>query len=234
MGLENAFLRVYEAKGSDIGAKLGDLKMKFNPKEYSIQKSASWEVKPAKGAKEAPTPEFKGSDARSMTVEVFLDASAKPKAGDPSPTDALAHDVDTLFMCCRPTPESIGRHKPAPPLVVFGWGTTTLFTAFVKQVSVKYTLFTPEGKPIRATASVTLQEAPGTESKQNPTSGALAAHGTHTVVAGDSLASIAYAEYGDARLWRAVADANRLDDPMRLRAGTRLLIPPAEAAALQA
>ena len=34
---------------------------------------------------------------------------------------------------------------------------------------------------------------------QNPTSGGLAAHRTHTVVAGDSLASIAYAEYGDAR-----------------------------------
>jgi nucleoid-associated protein YgaU len=51
------------------------------------------------------------------------------------------------------------------------------------------------------------------------------------VVAGDSLASIAYDEYEDARLWRALAEANHLDDPMRLPPGTELLVPPpAEAA----
>ena len=48
------------------------------------------------------------------------------------------------------------------------------------------------------------------------------------MVAGDSLASIAYREYGAPAYWRALAEANGIDDPLRLRPGTRLLVPPAE------
>jgi nucleoid-associated protein YgaU len=46
------------------------------------------------------------------------------------------------------------------------------------------------------------------------------------VVAGDSLASIAYAEYGDAGSWRRLAEANDIDDPLRVRDGAVLHIPP--------
>jgi nucleoid-associated protein YgaU len=62
-------------------------------------------------------------------------------------------------------------------------------------------------------------------SRQNPTSGTLEAHRSRTVVAGDSLPLIAYAEYGDPGSWRTIAEANGIDDPLRLRAGTGLLIP---------
>ena len=41
-----------------------------------------------------------------------------------------------------------------------------------------------------------------------------------TVVAGDTLASIAYAEYGDPTMWRPLAAFNGIDDPLRL-AGRR-------------
>ncbi len=79
--------------------------------------------------------------------------------------------------------------------------------------------------------TVDLQELPSETPKQNPTSGGLTARRTHTVVAGDSLPSIAYREYGHADVWRAVAEANGIDDPFRLTAGTALLLPPAEEAA---
>ena len=52
----------------------------------------------------------------------------------------------------------------------------------------------------------------------------------HVVVQGDNLAGIAYAEYGNAAHWRAIAIANSIDDPMRLRPGTRLLLPTADEA----
>jgi nucleoid-associated protein YgaU len=51
------------------------------------------------------------------------------------------------------------------------------------------------------------------------------------MVAGDTLAAVAFREYGDATLWRAIADANLIDDPLRVRPGTELLIPPAVEAA---
>ena len=42
---------------------------------------------------------------------------------------------------------------------------------------------------------------------------------------GDTLASIAYQEYGDSTLWRAIALANDIDDPLRLPTGLELRVP---------
>jgi hypothetical protein len=50
-------------------------------------------------------------------------------------------------------------------------------------------------------------------------------HREHVVLEGESLATIAYREYGDPGLWRQVAEANRIDDPFRVRAGHRVLLP---------
>ena len=42
---------------------------------------------------------------------------------------------------------------------------------------------------------------------------------------GDSLPSIAHRTYGDAGRWRLIAEANGVDDPLRLRRGTPLTLP---------
>lgn len=194
---------------------------KFNPKEYSIQKSAEWKRSNTKGAKQAAVPEFTGSQPRSLELELFLDATEEP-AGD------VSEDVEALFGCLVPLPSTLSKQKPCPPFVRFCWGDKVHFTAYLKSVNAKYTMFRPQGTPMRATCRVTLEEIPTDAAKQNPTSGGLATRGGHTVVAGDSLASIAYREYGAPAYWRALAEANRIDDPLRLRPGARLLVPPAE------
>jgi nucleoid-associated protein YgaU len=127
-----------------------------------------------------------------------------------------------------PTPESHEKKKPNPPWVVFHWGGLSSFTGYIHSVTVKYTLFTPGGLPIRGTATVNLEEISKEEQGQNPTSGALSAQRVHTVLSGDTLASIAWHEYGDPTMWREIATANRVDNPMRLRAGSSLLVPAAE------
>jgi nucleoid-associated protein YgaU len=82
--------------------------------------------------------------------------------------------------------------------------------------------------PIRGVATVSLEEIADEQQGQNPTSGALSARRVHTVVAGDSLPSIVWREYGDPTIWRVLAEANDIDDPLRLRAGTTLMLPAAE------
>jgi nucleoid-associated protein YgaU len=44
-------------------------------------------------------------------------------------------------------------------------------------------------------------------------------------VEGETLQSVAYAELGRPAYWRAIAQLNGIDDPLRVRAGTVLLIP---------
>ncbi|MGY5306055.1 CIS tube protein [Nocardia gipuzkoensis] len=223
--LLHAFLEVRDPpveKGSlQPGPRRGQIDFQFNPKELSVTKSAKWNRDAQKGSKKSGVPEFKGADPAKLTLEMFLDAGAEHDT-------KVVDTVEQLFACCVPTNESHDKKKGSPPWVIFHWGGLTGFTAYVSSVAVKYTLFTPGGLPIRGTATVTIEEIAGDQAKQNPTSGSLTARKVHTVVAGDTLASIAWREYGDPTRWRAVAVANGIDDPMRLRPGAQLLIPTAE------
>jgi nucleoid-associated protein YgaU len=218
--MERASLKLYDLTSLG-GASRGSIDFQFNPKEVTIQKSAKWERKPAKGAKKAGPPEFSGSEPCKLTLEMFFDASG---THDGSVVEA----VEKLFTCTVPTDASAGKQKPSPPIVILHWGAIASFPAFVTSVSAKYTLFTSTGLPIRALCSVALEEMPNEPWRQNPTSGSDTVRRAHTLLEGDSLASVAYAEYDDAAAWRAIARFNGIDDPMRLVPGTRLLLPSPE------
>ena len=41
----------------------------------------------------------------------------------------------------------------------------------------------------------------------------------------DTISGVAYRKYGDWRLWRLIADRNKITDPRQIAAGTQLLIP---------
>jgi nucleoid-associated protein YgaU len=222
--LVHAFLELREpgTKGSTSpGPPLGKVDFQFNPRELSITKSAKWAVATARNRTSAGVPEFQGAEPCSMSLEMFFDASDKQDSG-------VVDNVERLFRCCVPTDKTQQDQKGTPPWVVFRWGSVSGFTAYIASVAVKYTLFTPGGLPIRGTATVTLKEIAAEPAKQNPTSGGQTARRSHVLVAGDSLASVAYAEYGDPTLWRVLAEANGIDDPMRLEPGSTLLVPPAD------
>jgi hypothetical protein len=215
--LQRAVLKLLEPSATGPKGPTGkEVPFKFNPKEYTIAKSAEWKSKESKGAKKASMPEFVGPKPSQLTLELFLD-------GTDGSGDVSGH-VDLLFSCLTSAPKARTNQRPLPPFVQFSWG-KVLFTGILKSINVKYTLFRETGVPIRATCGLTLEELPSDEEGQNPTSGALEPMRTHDVVDGDSLPSIAYREYGDPTMWRVVAEANEIDDPVRLRPGQRLLIP---------
>jgi hypothetical protein len=220
--LQHAYLELREppADGSTAapGAGLGRIDFQFNPKELSLTKNAKWKREAQRNAKKSGPPEFTGSDPSKLSLEMFFDATD-------TMDDRVVKVVDRLFACCVPTDKSRQAKKGSPPWVIFHWGGMTSFPGYVSSVTAKYTLFTPGGTPVRAVCTVTLEEISGEQGGQNPTSGALDARDLHVVVDGDTLPSVAYGAYGDPNLWRPVAVANGVDDPMRLRAGTRLLIP---------
>ena len=220
--LERAALDVFDAQpsgsGATAGAKRGSIPFQFNPKELTFQKSASWQRHQSRDASDAGPPEFKGAEPCKLTVEMFFNAADSPHGG-------VAAAVGMLLACLVPTAESRGQQKAMPPLVKLRWGSVTGFLAFVNSVQAKYTLFSPDGTPLRALCSVSLEEMPSSTPRQNPTSGGITAHRVHTVVDGDTLASVAHRAYGDPNLWREVAAVNGIDDPLRVRVGTQLKLP---------
>ncbi|MGC9670030.1 peptidase M23 [Planosporangium sp. 12N6] len=222
-----AFLQRYQPPtngGSRPGGPLGGpITFMFNPNQLTLTKSAAWIPHIVRGAEEVGIPEFSGSGPRTLSLDVFLDVTD-------THARTVQQRVDELLTCLVPTAPSIAAKAPSPPWVKFAWGQfrTVSFYAYVSQVNASYTLFEANGTPLRATCSLTLTEISGSTPGQNPTSGSRSANRVHRVVDGDCLELLAHREYGDPTMWRVIAEANDIDDPMRLRPGTELLLPAAD------
>ncbi|MGW7295437.1 CIS tube protein [Streptomyces xiamenensis] len=206
------------------GGLIQEFAFEFNPAQLSVTRGALWKQTPTVAVRRGSKPEFMGAEPRQMTLEIFLDTSHEPGS------NSVLKKVDDLMKCCEVTDESLAAKQPSPPWVIFQWGSfsTARFAAYVSSVEASYSLFAPSGTPIRATCQLRLHEIPGRTPGQNPTSGALTARRVHRVVAGDSLQSLAYREYGNAAAWRAIAEANGIDDPSHLTPGAQLMMPAAE------
>jgi hypothetical protein len=198
----------------------------FNPSQYAISKSNQWHATPIVGAS-LPSIQFGGGLARELTLELLFDA-----------TDTASGDVrsvtDQLFLMMEVTEQASGAgHAGRPPTVTFTWGPTVTFKAVARRLDVNYTLFRPDGTPLRALCALMLVQVEKADSRsgsgaapaQNPTTRANAKLGVHVLLDGDSLPSIAYAAYGDATRWREIAQANAIDDPLVLERGRALTIP---------
>jgi nucleoid-associated protein YgaU len=101
------------------------------------------------------------------------------------------------------------------------------FKCIVESVKQKFTLFSPEGIPLRATLTVSLREYKTLDEQlaQLNLSSPDRTH-SHVIQAGDTLAGISARFYQRSADWRFIADANDIEDPRRLPTGAFLTIPP--------
>jgi nucleoid-associated protein YgaU len=212
--LQKAYLKIGQpGDNNTMGSVEKTIEFMFNPKEISITKTANYSTPPAGKSSQ---PQYLGTKPQAITVEMFFDASEK---GD------VTSKIEDLFKALSPHPSTVDEH-PTPSFCMFGWGTQTYISnAVIKSAAVKYTRFKPDGTPIRAIATVSLEELPPVKTATNPTSGSPDSNVERIVRPGDTLASIANQELGSPTLWRVVAEANAVDDPFRLPPGTSLIIP---------
>lgn len=191
----------------------------FNPAEYNDTINVKW------GRYRQPStnggrPQYQGVDPATIKVDILLDAFSVP------PSMPMV-TIMQLKMLTVPVPGSGDTGVPSPAIVTFGWGTNIIMAqAYITNLVIKYQRFLL-GEPVRATATVTLASVPPPSPfpPTNPSSGGLARRRSHTVLEGDTLASIAYKAYKNPNRWRALAIANGIDDPMRLKPGTVLEVP---------
>jgi phage tail-like protein len=131
-----------------------------------------------------------------------------------------------------------GQAKATQPQLSFTWGSGfSGIPVVLKSLSATYTRFTADGHPIRAKVNLQLEQtvpappaAAGRSTAvahgaRNPTSGGIPGRASHLFRDTENLPALAQRAYGDPTAWRALADANRVDDPLRLVPGTTLLIP---------
>lgn len=191
----------------------------YNPETLQVVKTAEWSKPKLAGHKKFAEPQFLGAKGRTLTLTIVLDAVDSP---DRDVRAAVAQLTDWTTA----TDDNWKQYKTQPSLLRLHWGGTPYFPGYLSKVDTTYTLFSAEGKPVRAKVLLVMEEVPEALAPQNPTSGGVPDRRSTVLGGGDSLASVARREYGDPNLWRALAVANGVDDPMRVTPGTPLVVPP--------
>lgn len=241
------FLIIPESKMSlPVGV---PLPVQFRPNELKFKTESKWESAMTyatnggkidrKGgkSKDAGYVEFAGSEPAEFSMTLFYDTTewALPVKLWTEPVIALSMKWDDLTGT-KATPPLLAYYALAskedlkqPPIVKFWYGLHITKWSYVSEAEVTYSMFHPLGFAMRAEIEITLVPYEGKPSKksllQNPTSHS-EARKTYTVQIGDTLDLIAAREYGSSEYWRHIADVNNLRNPMQLKSGRVLQLPP--------
>jgi hypothetical protein len=200
------------------------LDVQFNPTEYTLTKGAQLAEIPIPGL-DQPIIQFVRGQTETLSLELFFDSTEN---GTGSQADAVTTLTDQFYELIKIDPES-----HAPPVLMFSWGAAfpgarerNAFKCLVASVRQQFTLFSPTGIPLRAKLAVELREYKSLADQIRQLNLQSADQTkAHVVLEGETISSIAYRQYGDPTVWRHLADANSIDDPLALAPGAILTVP---------
>lgn len=198
----------------------------FNPEKYTISKSLQLAEVPIPGL-DSPVVQYVRGQTEKISMELFFDTTDYGMADTVKDVRSLTTDVYKLLK--------VNGDLHAPLRVHLQWGNGGHMTSHgtkidpwlvLESVSEEFSLFSPAGIPLRAKLTVSFREAWTIEQQLTETP----RHSSdrtkvHRVVRGETISQIAFAEYSDPEQWRAIADANLVDNPRRLSPGEQLKIP---------
>jgi nucleoid-associated protein YgaU len=186
----------------------------FNPAEYSVEKGNQFASSPLPGLSN-PVLSFVNGDADTLTMELFFDTYTNDNGSD-------VRDKTKLIARLL----EIDPQVHAPPPVRFVWGPLS-FKAVIERLTQRFTMFREDGVPVRANLNVTFKEYKTIEEQisDRPTESSDWTK-ARVLAEGDRLSLIAAIEYGDAAVWREIAEANDIDNPRLLEFGREIRLPP--------
>jgi hypothetical protein len=191
-----------------------EVKFMFNPYEYTIKKTNTWQEQAVMG-ENLPRIIFDKGGAQDLALKLHFD------------TLAQAQDVRGItkslwkMMMIDTSSENTTTGKGSPPKVQFEWG-GVVFKSVVISLSEKFTLFTANGTPVRCEIDISLRQVEDNSAAiaQIP---AVTSASTSTVTSTSSLRmDMAALLAGAAGGARELAANNNVDDPLKVPNGTKL------------
>jgi hypothetical protein len=133
-----------------------DVEAQYNPKELQIDKSVPWQ-KHNKANANGLQLEFTGAEGRTMSIDLLFDGYEENSSVQP-----LVAKLEKLATVRQANSQEDDKRRPHHCVVVWGQvmgGGDNKFKCVIEQISTKYTMFSSDGQPLRATVTLKLKEA---------------------------------------------------------------------------
>ncbi len=220
MGLEKMTITAYE--DSKFTKQVGDpFQVYVNPEKYTHAYTIAYNNRQAQGSN-GPSPDFNQIPPDKVNFELIFDGTGVI----PGPTPGATPPVEKQLTQFKALVFTYNGNIHSPNFLMLSWG-SLLFKCRLTSLTINYTLFLPDGQPLRAravAAFVGFNDEVELALKANKTSPDL----THilTVKAGDTLPLMCYDIYGSSVYYPQVARVNNLTDFRNLIVGMKLSFPP--------
>lgn len=196
-----------------------NISVQYNPSEYAMDWSVKYSEK-AIGYGRNKKKEFVGEQEGALSFKLTIDGFTSANTDDEAKASDVSQEVDKLKKLLV-----IDEKLHKPPECTFKWGTLQ-FRGSVEKLDVRYTMFSSEGKPIRASLDIKItQKEEKKLALQSPD------RTKRQVLLQDTeLFMVANEAYHDPAAWRQIAVANGIKNPRLVETGMVLRVPPLEEA----
>jgi hypothetical protein len=237
--LERAELRELDAEFKEPINRDKWVKVQFNPETLKVTFANQLNQPSGAGDKTGPaTRLFVGAGTTKLALQLWFDVTVTDPASPPVDDVRKLTERVAYYITPRPIEQNAsggraggkGDQKPAfaPPAVRFVWGSFQ-FDGVVEQLEETLDFWSSDGRPLRASVSLALSQQKITAYAFNPEKASGAASGAAAgatpgtrplaqAVEGATLPGLAAAS-GRAGSWQAIAQANGIEDALRLTPG---------------
>jgi phage protein U len=194
----------------------------INPASYAHKTQIRYNDRQAQGSS-GPSPEFNRVGEEEISFELVFDATGVvPPVSGQSYSNGVADGVAQFTSLLATVNGTIH----SPNYLILSWAQLQ-FQCVLYSMNINYTLFRPDGTPLRAKLSLTFQSYTS-ETQLAKQANLNSPDLTHlvTVNAGDTLPLLCHRIYGDSNHYLKVAHFNGLHSFRDVRPGTQLLFPP--------
>jgi hypothetical protein len=195
------------------------ISVQFNPAEYSLIEHAEYTQVPRQKS-DSPVINFAGGRTPRLKMSLYFDTyNTKTVALDLTEEKDVSEQVEKLAKLRQ----IVGKvHRP--PIVAFVWGSLK-FIGLVNSVTSTFTMFAKSGKPLRAKVDVEFLGLSNDDGSRRSPFESPDRTKIRVFSEDESLWNIAQKEYGDVGMWRCIAEANGIMDPLEIPVGTVLKVP---------
>lgn len=196
-----------------------EFEVQFNPSEFGYSFAMEYNDERPPNATDSPK-NFRRSGPCGLNISFIIDGTGA--AGKEHALIDVKDKIDEFFRVVANYQSD--KHRPRYVMVLWG---DMVFKGVVESLNVRYNLFTPEGKPLRAKIEVSLSSALSYE-RQVAENSPESADMTHLRYArdGDNIPLLAYEIYRLPEEYVKIARYNNIVNFRRLSTGQKIFFPP--------